>query len=50
MIDQIRAIDNRLLTSKVGELPLELQQKVKETIRIVLNLDFYNSTPANTYN
>jgi mRNA interferase MazF len=50
MIDQIRAIDNRLLTSKVGELPLELQQKVKETIRIVLDLDFYNSTPANTYN
>ncbi len=40
MIDQIRAIDKRRLTSKVGELPRNLQQTVKENIRIVLDLDF----------
>lgn len=39
MIDQIRAIDNRRLTSRVGELPKDLQLKVKENIRIVLDLD-----------
>ena len=39
MIDQIRAIDNRRLTTKVGELPRDLQQKVKENIRIVLDLE-----------
>jgi mRNA interferase MazF len=40
MIDQIRAIDNRRLTLKVGELPHDLQQKVKENIRIILDTDF----------
>lgn len=39
MIDQIRAIDNRRLTKKVGELPRDLQTKVKENIKIVLDLD-----------
>jgi mRNA interferase MazF len=39
MIDQIRAIDNRRLTNKVGELPHDLQQKVKENIKIVLDLE-----------
>ena len=39
MIDQIRAIDNRRLTSKVGELPKELQLKVKENIKIIIDLD-----------
>ncbi len=39
MIDQIRAIDNRRLTTKVGELPMDIQLKVKENIRIVLDLD-----------
>ncbi len=39
IIDQIRAIDNRRLTSKVGELPKELQIKVKENIKIILDLD-----------
>jgi mRNA interferase MazF len=39
MIDQIRAIDNRRLTSKVGELPKDLKEKVKENIRIILDLD-----------
>lgn len=40
MIDQIRAIDSRRLTTKVGELTRDLQHKVKENIRIVLDLDF----------
>ena len=40
MIDQIRAIDNRRLTTKLGDLPQDLQIKVKENIRIVLDLDF----------
>lgn len=39
MIDQIRAIDNRRLTSKVGELPLDYQLKVKKNIKIILDLD-----------
>jgi len=39
MIDQIRAIDNRRLTTRVGELPRDLQQKVKENIKIILDLD-----------
>ena len=39
MIDQIRAIDNKRLTQKVGELPRELQLRVKENIKIVLDLD-----------
>jgi mRNA interferase MazF len=39
MIDQIRAIDNRRLTNKVGELPHDLKQKVKENIKIVLDLE-----------
>ena len=39
VIDQIRAIDNRRLTSRLGELPRDLQFKVKENIRIVLDLD-----------
>jgi mRNA interferase MazF len=39
MIDQIRAIDNRRLTNKVGELPKDLQQKVKENIKIVIDLE-----------
>ena len=40
MIDQIRAIDNRRLTSKIGELPRDLRLKVQENIKIVLDLDF----------
>jgi mRNA interferase MazF len=39
MIDQIRAIDNRRLTAKVGELPRDLQLKVKENIKIILDLE-----------
>lgn len=39
MIDQIRAIDNRRLTTKLGELSKDLQAKVKDNIKIILDLD-----------
>lgn len=39
MIDQIRAIDNKRLTKRIGILPDELMEQVKENIQIVLNLD-----------
>jgi len=39
MIDQIRSIDNRRLVNKTGELSKELQEKVKENIKIILDLE-----------
>ena len=39
MIDQIRAIDNRRLVKKVGDLPKEHREEVKENIRIIFNLN-----------
>ena len=39
MIDQIRAIDNRRLVNKIGELTKDLQMKVKDNIKIILDLD-----------
>lgn len=39
MIDQIRAIDNKRLTKKLGVLPDELAEMVKENIQIVLDLE-----------
>ena len=39
MIDQIRAIDNRRLLNKIGQLTKELQLKVKENIKIIIDLD-----------
>lgn len=39
MIDQIRAIDNRRLLNKIGELTKELQKKVKDNIKIIFDLD-----------
>jgi len=38
MIDQIRAIDNTRLIKKVGNLPSELIEKVKENVMITLDL------------
>lgn len=38
MIDQIRAIDNKRLVKKVGSLPAELIEKVKENIAIMVDL------------
>jgi mRNA interferase MazF len=40
MIDQIRAIDNRRLTRKVGDLPKDLVEEVRENIMIVLDLNY----------
>ncbi len=40
MIDQLRAIDNKRLIKKIGDLPLELAEKVKENIKIVLDLGY----------
>lgn len=39
LIDQIRAIDNRRLVEKIGDLPNELIEKVKENVMIVLDLE-----------
>ncbi len=39
MIDQIRAIDNKRLIKKVGSLPINLTDIVKENIAIILDLD-----------
>jgi mRNA interferase MazF len=39
MIDQIRAIDNKRLTKKLGVLPDDLIDLVKENIQIVLDLE-----------
>jgi len=39
MIDQIRAVDNKRLVKKVGNLPNELVNKIKENIAILMDLD-----------
>jgi mRNA interferase MazF len=39
MIDQIRAIDNKRLIKKVGKLPAELIDIVKENIAIIIDLE-----------
>ena len=39
MIDQIRGIDNRRLLNKIGELTKELQLRVKENIKIIIDLE-----------
>lgn len=39
MIDQIRAIDNKRLVKKIGEIPIELSEKIRENIKIVLDLE-----------
>lgn len=38
MIDQLRAIDNQRLLRKIGILPRELSDLVKENLKIVLDL------------
>ncbi len=38
MIDQLRAIDNKRLIKKIGELPVELRTSVQENLKIVLDL------------
>ncbi len=39
MIDQIRAIDNNRLLNKVGDLPKNLIEKLKENLMIIIDLD-----------
>lgn len=39
MIDQVRAIDNKRLIKKIGELPENLIIKVKESLSIILDLN-----------
>jgi mRNA interferase MazF len=39
MIDQIRAIDNKRLIKKVGKLPIDLIEKIKENISIIIDLE-----------
>jgi len=39
MIDQVRAIDNKRLLKKLGELPESLSNKVKENLAIILDLN-----------
>ena len=39
MIDQARAIDNRRLVNKIDTLPHKLSARVKENLRIVLDLE-----------
>ncbi|HDR51488.1 MAG TPA: type II toxin-antitoxin system PemK/MazF family toxin [Mariniphaga anaerophila] len=40
LIDQMRAIDNKRLIRKVGELPADLADRIKENIKIVLDLEW----------
>jgi len=39
MIDQLRAIDNRRLLKKMGVIPQETAKRVKENLKIILDLD-----------
>ncbi|MCE2790158.1 MAG: type II toxin-antitoxin system PemK/MazF family toxin [Saprospiraceae bacterium] len=39
MVDQIRAIDNKRLIKKLGDIPQNHKELVKENIRIVLDLE-----------
>jgi len=39
MIDQIRSIDNKRLIKKVGNMPNDLIELVKENIRIIIDLE-----------
>lgn len=38
MVDQIRAIDNKRLVKKIGILPPPLANKLKESIKIIMDL------------
>jgi mRNA interferase MazF len=38
MIDQIRTIDNKRLIKKIGDLPGDLINEVKENIKIIIDL------------
>ena len=38
LIDQIRAIDNKRLLKRLGALPIELENKIKENISVILDI------------
>jgi mRNA interferase MazF len=38
MIDQVRAIDNTRLLKKIGQVDITLTEKIKENLKIVLDL------------
>ncbi|MFO7933887.1 MAG: type II toxin-antitoxin system PemK/MazF family toxin [Bacteroidales bacterium] len=38
MIDQVRSIDNKRLVKKIGVLPDNLKDRVRENLRIILDL------------
>ena len=39
MIDQIRAIDNKRLIKKIGEVDQDVKDKIRENLKIILDLD-----------
>ena len=39
MTDQIRAIDNKRLIKKVGTAPTDITEKIKENLKIILDLE-----------
>ncbi len=39
MIDQVRAIDNKRLLRKVGNIPNELVKPIKENLKIIFDLE-----------
>jgi mRNA interferase MazF len=39
MLDQIRAIDNKRLKKKIGNLPMDLIRIVNENVKIIFDLD-----------
>jgi mRNA interferase MazF len=39
MIDQVRAIDNKRFVKKIGEVDSDTSDKVRENLKIVLDLD-----------
>jgi len=39
MVDQVRAIDNKRLAKKIGEVDGNLGEKIRENLKIVLDLD-----------
>lgn len=39
MIDQVRAIDNKRMIRKVGNIPVELVKPIKENLKIIFDLE-----------
>lgn len=38
LVDQVRAIDNRRLSKKIGQINIEQQKQLRENLRIVMDL------------